>query len=157
MALFASLKIHGWKYSSLICFERKTLFFCWNNTTHKTSEQDQSEQRWKTILYYILKNAINVTMCSTLHFTKVYIMTTWWEKNEMRMHACRRGCCVPAADPSCTDWPSDHTCAMTCRRVRAWVRVVPGSNASKLPIIRLGRLSHVRTRGASVHAPMERP
>ena len=38
MALFASLKSHGWKYYSLIYRERKTLFLRWNSTAHKRSE-----------------------------------------------------------------------------------------------------------------------
>ena len=41
MALFALLKSHGWKYCSLICCERKTLFVRWNSMTYNTSEQGQ--------------------------------------------------------------------------------------------------------------------
>ena len=33
LALLALLKCHGWKYCSLICYNRKTLFVRWNSMT----------------------------------------------------------------------------------------------------------------------------
>jgi hypothetical protein len=62
-AMFARLKNNGWKYCSLICCERKTLFVYWKITAYKTSEQSDLWQKvnyalqTKTDVNPIVKNS----------------------------------------------------------------------------------------------------
>jgi hypothetical protein len=45
------LKSHGWKYYSLICYERKTLFVGWKSTAYKISKRGYST-KWPISKWY---------------------------------------------------------------------------------------------------------